>query len=41
MQLTQDGSLRNRKSFYYSNDDNKAEWGVFKKVWVDWNHERQ
>ena len=29
----------NKKMFYYSNDDDKAEGDCFKPIWVDWTHE--
>ena len=31
--------LRNRKRFYYSNGENKAERDVFKTMWVHWTQE--
>ena len=30
--------FRNRKRFYFSNGDNKADRDVFKTIWVHWTH---
>ena len=39
MQWKENGFLRNREGFYYSNDDNKGEQDVLKTIWVQWIHE--
>ena len=39
MQWKENGLLRNRKRFYYSNGDNKVEGDFFKTIWVHWTHE--
>ena len=35
----ENGLLRNRERFHYSNGYNKAKQVVFETIWVHWTHE--